>query len=156
MIDRPIFLSWRGCGEMFMSIRSRSMVLIMIALLLLVGCKAESETSIQPTTLAQVYPGSIMDADKIELVDGSSGERKAITERKEIQDLLAEIQDMEWIPEEDQEGVVGYLFGIGLFQGEEKKLRFTPTSINDSYYKPNEQLEKAIREWFEKKFEREF
>jgi hypothetical protein len=139
-----------------MSIRSRCVVLLTIVLLLLAGCQAKSETSIQPTTLAQVYPGSIMDTDRIDLVDGSSGERKAITERKEIQDLLAEIQDMEWIPEEDQEGVVGYLFGIGLFQGEEKKLGFTPTSINDSYYKPNEQLEKAIREWFEKKFEREF
>jgi uncharacterized lipoprotein YehR (DUF1307 family) len=56
--------------------------LTMILIVSITACRSDEKpkpelesTNIEPITLAEVYPGDIGRVDKIELLDGSSGER---------------------------------------------------------------------------------
>lgn len=97
-----------------------------------------------------------MNVSKIELIDGSSGERIKIENKKEIDQFLNEIKDLVLDPEKNQEGRTGYIFRVALYEGDELKMDFIPSSINRTYYKLNEQLNNKLKEIFTKKFNRQF
>lgn len=124
------------------------------------GCQSRNDqvdlTSLGPITLTEAYPGSILNVDKVELMDGSSGDIRRIEDRKVIQQWIAQIKDLELLPDDNQEGLVGYRFGIRLFEGEEMKLGFIPNEINNIYYKTNTKFDENIRAFFEEQFGRGF
>jgi len=61
-------------------------IFVILFLLLVTGCKESKEPIVlQPITLSQIYPGSILNVNKIELLDGSSGERKVIEDQRQIE-----------------------------------------------------------------------
>lgn len=134
--------------------------LILLFMILLFGCNSNTEDldskQLNPTTLSEAYPGTISNVNKVELLDGSTGERKTIEDRKLVQEWLIQIKDVELIPDENQEPRVGYLFGITLYEDSTKKLGFISYSINNVYYQNNEDFVGPIRTFFEKQFGREF
>ncbi|TJY41292.1 hypothetical protein E5161_12740 [Cohnella pontilimi] len=133
-----------------------SMFLVMFVSL--TACKTEQPElpKLESITLAEAYPGDILEVDKIELLDGSSGERKVVTDRAKIQSWLREIKDIVLTPDDNQEGRVGYLFGIELFEGEESKFGFIPNAVNGVNYEWNDKLELKIKALFEEQFGRTF
>lgn len=131
-------------------------IIIIILLLGLTACKTTDNPILKPITISQVYSGSIMNVSKIELIDGSSGERIKIENKKEIDQFLNEIKDLVLDPEINQEGRTGYIFRVALYEGDELKMDFIPSSINRTYYKLNEQLNNKLKEIFTKKFNRQF
>ncbi|BBI34228.1 hypothetical protein [Cohnella abietis] len=90
------------------------------------------------------------------MLDGSSGEKKVIENQNTIKEWLVLIKDIQLVPDDNQEGRVGYIFGISLFKGEENRLGFTPDHINKIYYKSNPEFEEQIRKLFNEQFGREF
>lgn len=117
---------------------------------------SSNETELKPITISQVYPGNIMCVARIELIDGSSGQRVKIEDKNEIDHFLNEIKDEILTPDDNQEPRVGYIFRIALYEGNELKMDFIPNSINKIYYNPNENLNNILRETFTKKFGKKF
>lgn len=140
--------------------RKLALATIIILLFFAIGCQGNKETSepqsLESITLAEAYPGDIRNVDKVELLDGSSGERKVVEDRTAIQTWINQIKDIPLSPDYNQEERVGYVFGITLYEGDERKLGFIPTQINGIYYESNPDLDKRIRTFFEQQFGRPF
>ncbi|MBW5446212.1 hypothetical protein GE107_09090 [Cohnella sp. CFH 77786] len=131
---------------------------IIVAILLLVmGCQGKTETiDLKPITLAEAYPGDISEVGRVELLDGSTGERKTIKDRQKIQHWIGQIKDIQLTPDINQEGRTGFIFGISLYKGEEMKLGFIPNQIHHIYYESNPEFEERIRSFFEEQFGRNY
>lgn len=124
---------------------------------MITGCSSKPEINqLEPITLSKAYPGNILDADKIELLDGSTGERKTIKQENQINTFIRQIKDIELVPDENQEQRVGNIYNISLFRGEEKKLGFVSDEINGINYKANLKFQGYIQAFFEEQFGREF
>ncbi|MDF2946523.1 MAG: hypothetical protein K0S51_1202 [Bacillales bacterium] len=104
------------------------MRLFVIFLILLSGCGLETKT------LHEFYGKDLNDVTKIEILDGSTGHKKNITDKIAINDFLREIKDIKFIPEENQEDRKGFRYSINLFQGEETTFSFSLNEINDNNY----------------------
>jgi len=60
------------------------------------------------------------------------------------------------IPDSNQEGRVGFVYGISLYEEGELKLGFIPNYINKIYYKNNIEFLEYINTFFEKQFGKGF
>lgn len=130
---------------------------LILLLLFIAGCQGKSDPLIlKPITLSEAYPGNITKVNKIDLLDGSSGERVVIEDQKKIKQWISLIKDIKLIPDDNQEGMVGFVFGVSLYEGEENKLGFIANQINKIYYKTNLEFERQIKTLFEEQFGREF
>ena len=118
----------------------------------ILGCEKDvNDTKLTIKQLQEFYPGDISKVDHIEIRRGSTGELKTLTDKEQVQDWLSRVRNIELKPDPNQEDRVGYLFNVDLFEGNDKKLRFTPSNIEGNYYAYNEELERKIREIFERK-----
>ncbi|MCT8138338.1 hypothetical protein H1D32_11605 [Anaerobacillus sp. CMMVII] len=106
-----------------------------------IGC--QKVETVKTMTFEEIYPGNLSEVSKVEIRHGG-GEVKTITDKATITDWLDSIKDISFIHDENQEKRVGYLFYVKLFAGEELKLYFDTSSINDYYYLKNEQLLERI------------
>lgn len=136
-------------------------IVVCLLFLLTIGCEATSSDDKKPvqldtTTLENEYPGDISNVDKIELVDGTSGERIRIEDKGIIQEWLRQMKNIELEPDDNQEGRVGYLFRTILYEGDMKKFEFLPDEMKRVYYEHNEKFEGPIRSFFEEQFGRTF
>jgi hypothetical protein len=139
------------------------LLLTMILFVSLTACRSDENPkpelespNLKPIKLAEVYPGDIKKIDKIELLDGSSGERRTVRDKERIKVWIDGIKDIVLYPEENQESRVGFIYGIEFYEGQEKKLGFIPTAINGTYYKINEEFDKSVKAFFEEQFGRGF
>lgn len=107
---------------------------MMLIILILTGC-----TKPEPVTLEQIYPGKLLKVSKIEIRHGN-GELREITDKSVINPWIDSVKDIVFEPSTNQDGKVGYLYNVMLFEGVELKLSFSTTQINDVYYKENVQI----------------
>ncbi|MEC0373416.1 hypothetical protein [Paenibacillus chibensis] len=129
---------------------------VMFSITALISCSIEDKKINNPTSIANEYPGNIQDINKIELIDGKTGESKTITKKDEITNILNVIKDEKLIPSDNQEGGVGYIFRVKLFENEELIIDFTPNRLKSVEYKSNAQLIKTLKGIYKDYFEREF
>ncbi|WP_235846866.1 hypothetical protein [Neobacillus soli] len=104
------------------------MGLILLLMLTLVGCGLETKT------LPEFYEGDFGHVTKIAIVDGSTGYKKTITDHVVINEFLAQIKEIKFIPQENQEARSGWRYSINLFQDGKEPFQFTLTQVNDDYY----------------------
>jgi hypothetical protein len=97
-----------------------------------------------------------LNVDKIVLVDGSTGERLSVMDSDQVTKILGLIKDESIIPEEDQEGSVGYIFRVILYENDKSVMDFIPNQVQGVYYKSNEKLYQNLKEVFEEHFDRKF
>lgn len=113
-------------------------VLILLLMIIVCGCQSTSENSnpnqLNSISLTKIYPGDLSNVNKVELLDGSTGERKTIVDERIVQEWLNKIKEIELIPEDNQEQRTGYTFGITLFENEKNIFGFIPNEINNVYY----------------------
>ncbi|OPH56950.1 hypothetical protein BC351_26420 [Paenibacillus ferrarius] len=63
--------------------------IVVLLVVFITGCQGRTDPiQLKPITLSEVYPGSILEVDRIELLDGSTGERKAIEDKQMILHFL--------------------------------------------------------------------
>ena len=129
---------------------------VIFSITALISCSKEDKKINNPTSIANEYPGNIQDINKIELIDGKTGESKTITKKDEITNMLNLIKDEKLIPTDNQEGRVGYIFRVKLFENEELIIDFTPNRIKSVEYKSNAELIKKLKGIYKEYFEREF
>ena len=135
-------------------------VLILLLMIIVCGCQSKSENSnpnqLNSISLTKIYPGDISNVNKVELLDGSTGEKKTIVDERIIQEWLNKMKEIELIPEDNQEQRTGYTFGITLFENEKNIFGFIPNEISNVYYKANEAFLEPTRVLFEEQYGRKF
>lgn len=114
------------------------------------ACNQVEQKTLNPTTIANLYSGDISNVDKIILVDGSTGERLSVMDNDQVTKILGLIKDETIIPEENQEGSVGYRFRVLLYENEELTMDFIPNQVQGIYYKSNEKLNRNLKEVLKK------
>lgn len=125
--------------------------LLIVLLILLSECQQANDTKpdiLNPITFSEVYPGSILAVNKIELQDGTSGKLKAIQDTAIIDSFIDRVKDIILTPEEEQKGSVGFVYRVMLYEGDEMKMDFTPLQINGIYYLEESELLLEIQELF--------
>lgn len=120
-------------------------IILFINLFYLVGC--QSEDSLKPMTFQEIYPDNLSDVTKIEIRHGG-GELKTITDLEIIDDWIDSIKDIIFEPDENQEGRVGYLYSVKLFEENDVKIFFDTSEIGEYYYKSNNQIVERIDKLF--------
>jgi hypothetical protein len=129
-------------------------IVISIILTILVGCSTKdtnsSERPLKSMTLEEIYQGELSDLSKIEIRRGS-GELKTITEKAIVQEWLNSIKGIKFVPDKNQELRKGYLYYVNFFEGEDIKLSFDSSKINDFYYEKNEQILEKLELLFNEK-----
>ncbi len=134
--------------------RSGGFLLLFVCFLCAVclqGC-TPSRPALQGTTLSEIYPGDITKVDRVELLDMTTGRTKWLDDLDEIRLWIGGLKDVVLIPEKNQEGSVGGMYAIGFYEGEDRKLWFSPQSIEDVYYETNRLFTGQIQLLFERKF----
>jgi hypothetical protein len=129
-------------------------LVVMLTIFFLIGGCTDQETThlnLQYKRLMDFYPGDISKVNQIEIRSGSTGELVTITDIQQVQDWISRVESIEFIPESNQEEKKGYLFFVDLFEGNERKLRFSPGDVEGHYYFYNKELEKEIDELFKSK-----
>ncbi|RXJ04490.1 hypothetical protein DS745_03660 [Anaerobacillus alkaliphilus] len=117
-------------------------VFLLLFIVLITGCSTEK---LEPKTFAEIYSGNLSAVTKIEIRHGG-GELKTIVDEEVIQRWLDDIQMITFVPDENQEGRVGYLYYVKLFEGETLTFSFDTSSIGDFYFLSNDELNERL-EW---------
>jgi len=124
--------------------------LFLIIMLTIVGCnKTVPEPDLTTKKLYELYPGNIQSVDYIEIRNGSTGELKSYTDQEQVQKWMNKVSEQAIVPDPNQEGRTGFLYGVSLFENKELKLSITNNSISGIYYIHNEELANEIQALFE-------
>lgn len=117
---------------------------VMIAI---ITAACHTTSTLQSKTFEQIYTNKLSDVTKIEIRHGG-GELKTITDNVTISKWLNDVKDIIITPSKDQEGVVGYVYYVKLFEGDHVTLEFTTSEIAGYYYDKNEQLVEQMSKLF--------
>ena len=104
-----------------------------LILVLLAGCNSWSKP-LETHTLPRFYDGDLSNVSKIVILDGNSGAQKIIEDKKLIDDFLNDIEDIQFVPDENQEPRSGFNYSITLYQDGKDSFTFGPTHVNNHYY----------------------
>ncbi len=115
--------------------------ILLLFIILITGCSTEK---LEPKTFAELYPANLSAVTKIELRHGD-GELKTIVDEEVIQRWLDDIQMLTFVPDENQQGSVGFLYYVKLFEGETLTFSFDTSSIGGFYFLTNEQLNDGLK-----------
>lgn len=115
---------------------------LFLLFVLLTGCGLETKT------LPEFYEKELNDVTEIQIVDGSTGAKKVINDKKMIDDFLSEIKDIKFIPEENQGDRSGFRYGIGLYQEGENTFSFTLNEVNDNYYYTEPDIHPIVEDFY--------
>ncbi|MDQ0059982.1 hypothetical protein [Paenibacillus harenae] len=130
-------------------VRNLMIILMLMVAVAASGCTAEANID-EPISLGLLYPGEIERVDRMEVMSGSTGEKKMFDDAGQVQSWLKSIQDIELTVSLDQSKKDGFLYSVSLFEGDKKTMGFTPNFIDDKYYETDERVVEAIEVLFEK------
>ncbi|WP_342567859.1 hypothetical protein MKY09_06145 [Psychrobacillus sp. FSL K6-4046] len=117
-------------------------IFAMVLILVITGC-----SKLEPMTFEEIYSGDLSEVSKIEIRHGN-GELKEITDQSIINSWLDSLKNIVFEPSTNQDGQVGYLYNVSLFEEEILTLSFSTTQINDVYYNENEQVLQQLHSLF--------
>ena len=117
-------------------------IFTMVLILVITGC-----SKLEPMTFEEIYSGDLSEVSKIEIRHGN-GELKEITDQSIINSWLDSLKNIVFEPSTNQDGQVGYLYNVSLFEEEILTLSFSTSQINDFYYNENEQILERLHSLF--------
>ncbi|WP_236561165.1 hypothetical protein [Pontibacillus sp. HMF3514] len=109
----------------------------------LTGCGLEQKS------FSEFYEGNLSDVSKIVIADGNTGYKKTVKSENQIEELLDQIKNVEFIPDENQEQRDGFNYAITLFEGEERTFQFGLTQVNDHYYHTKPDLYPIVNKFYQ-------
>ena len=123
-----------------------SWLIILVASLVILSACADTKGKTQ--SLQEFYKdANIENVNKVIIQDGSTGLSKTITNQEQIDAFLALINEIVFTPQENQEGRVGWRYGITLYDGK-KEFSFTLNHINDTYYDSNPAILPIVDDYY--------
>ncbi|MBO9129527.1 hypothetical protein [Bacillus sp. 165] len=106
----------------------KTLIFSFVFLFLLASCGLETKQ------LNDFYKKDLDDVTMIVILDGRTGNKKTIMDKKLISDFLSEIRDIQFIPEKNQEQRKGFQYSVILFQNDVETFKFELTQVNGIYY----------------------
>ncbi|CEG25666.1 hypothetical protein [Bacillus sp. B-jedd] len=110
--------------------------------LMLAGCGLETKT------LPEFYGKDLDEVSKIVIWDGSTGYKKKITDKAMIDKFLNTINEIKFIPEENQEKRVGWRYSINLYEKDKRTLQFTLNEVDGHYYYTEPDIHPIVDEFY--------
>ncbi|WP_284646625.1 hypothetical protein [Paenibacillus silviterrae] len=98
-------------------------------------------------TLSQIYPGDIMKATSVVLVDGRNGARKTITSQDKVKRIVSVMKDIELTPSNEE--TIGYIHRVLVYEDSELKLDLSNNSVNHLSFSSNDRLNTILTELFD-------
>jgi hypothetical protein len=118
---------------------------IILILFIVTGCDLETKT------LTEFYSTDLNDVTKITVIDGSTGNKKVMTDQGVVEEFLAEIKDIEFIPDKNQEKRTGWRYSITLYQQDEQRtFQFTLNEVDGHYYHTKPDIYPVVNGFYEK------
>lgn len=118
-------------------------IFLLIVLFLVSGC------SIQPQTLTEIYPHDLSRVTKIIIMDGSTGEKRLLSRKADIQNSLNQLSELTLIPDKNQQERDGFLYGVQIYEGNKRTFSFTHNKIEDFYFHTDQDIINIMREMFQ-------
>lgn len=118
-------------------------ICVLVILFLLVGC-----SNLKTETFKQLYKKDLNNVSKIEILNGTTGEKKSIIDKTVINKFLDEMKDIKFVPDRDQSDRKGYRYSVTLYDKNGKSFSFTSTEFNGHYYHSDNDVIKAMDNLF--------
>jgi len=118
---------------------------LLLICILCTGCFSENS---KPRTISELYEGDIMNVDRIEILDGETGEEKPYENADHIVALLEAIKDEKFTLHSDQGERDGFSYVVELYEREKLKMVFSPNSFKKKYYITDESLTILLQQFF--------
>ena len=122
--------------------------LLLASLLCLISACTPITPKTQPLE-AFIEEQGLTQIDRVILQDGSTGETKTLQDPEQIEEFLSLIKEIEYIPQENQDGRVGWRYGIRLFEGF-KEFDFTLSEIDGVYYDSEPDIYPIVEEYYQR------
>lgn len=132
--------------------RKKRLLTLFLLVSLLTGCvldEKEKVTELETKTFTELYKKDLANVTKIRVLDGSTGYSKTVTDKKVIDDFLSEIKDIQFIPLENQEGGIGFVYIIALYEEDENPFIFSLNSVNDHIYDTDPEIYPIVDRFYE-------
>ncbi|KZZ84541.1 hypothetical protein [Bacillus sp. SJS] len=110
---------------------------ILISAILLAGIAAGCMP--QTETFSEIYGKNLNKVTEIHLTKGN-GETKTIKEKSKVKEFLANLKNVKFIPDKNQDKGAGYAYSIKLFEGKTEMLFFSTNRIKDYNYHSNPEV----------------
>ena len=118
-------------------------LLALLFLVSLTGCEPET------TSIEENYNGNFDKVNKIEIVDGNTGESATTNENDQIQTFINEIKDVKFIPDNDQSKRDGFHYSITFYEWDEQKFQFGLNQIDEHYYHTDPDIKPIVEQFYE-------
>ncbi|MDW0113259.1 hypothetical protein QT711_08665 [Sporosarcina saromensis] len=125
------------------------LAILLLSLCLLSACSDAKTQKLE----AFFKDANIEHVDKVIIQDGSTGYSKEMVDEQQIDDFLSRVKYIEYSPQENQEGSVGWRYAITLIDGQ-TEFKFTLHQIGDTYYDTNPDIHPIVDTYY-KELERE-
>ncbi len=122
--------------------------LLLTSLLCLVTACNPVTPKTQPLE-AFIEEQGLTEIDRVILQDGSTGEMKTLQDPEQIEEFLSLIKNIEYIPQENQDGRVGWRYRIRLFE-QLNEFDFTLSEIDGVYYDSEPDIYPIVEEYYQK------
>ncbi|MFB7160323.1 hypothetical protein [Lysinibacillus sp. NPDC056232] len=118
-------------------------LILLVSLFLVSACTNEGTQSLE----AFYKDSKIESIDKVVIQDGSTGASKTITKQEQINEFISLIKDIKFTPQDNQEKLIGWRYGITLFDSE-REFNFTLSEINNTYYDSNPDIYPIVENYY--------
>lgn len=118
-------------------------LLLLLSLCLLSACSDAKTRTLE----AFIQDANIEHVDKVIIQDGSTGYSKEIVDEQQIDDFLSRVKDIEYSPQKNQEGSVGWRYAITFIDGQ-TEFTFTLHQIGDTYYDSNPDIHPIVDNYY--------
>ncbi|WP_088006024.1 hypothetical protein [Indiicoccus explosivorum] len=115
---------------------------LVLLLVLLTACRPDT------AAFSDFYGKEAESVTEIAIIDGRTGEEVRSSDSEVIDAFMNDIEDIQFIPEQNQEAREGYLYAVELYEGDEETFRFTPSSVNDVYYSTKPDIQPIIENYY--------
>ncbi|WP_203247400.1 hypothetical protein [Sporosarcina beigongshangi] len=120
----------------------KGILLLIVCLCLLTACRLETQT------LREFYDGNLNEVTEMKIVDGGTGYHVTSTDNNIIKDFTSQLENVKFIPDENQEQRDGFIYSITFFQNGEQTFQFGLSQINGNYYHTEPDIKPIVDEYF--------
>ncbi|NSL52444.1 hypothetical protein [Calidifontibacillus erzurumensis] len=134
--------------------RKNLLFITSILFLILTGCTSQEkprEIEYKPYTLAELAKQDFANVNKIEIVNGETGEEKTVEDVEQVKEFIRNMEDAYFKPDFDQQPRKGWEYFITFYEDRKKVFEFYTNYIDNIYFKPDEKVMAAVEQLFNSK-----
>ena len=125
-----------------MKLNATLYVLVIVLLAsILISCNKES-------TIKDLYDGDLSKIDRIEVTNGTNGEKTIVEDKEIINVFINDIKSIVFVRKNDNSK--GYLYQLSFYEGEQLTFSMNESSIDDNSYQSKKEIKELIERMIHK------